>query len=594
VDSSLFCGKTWYNKNIKIKNKKMENEIKFKPDEPASKYKIKLLLTVGICTIITASIVCYVFLSWQNSNLEMQQVKNQQKLANLHSKKGIGTKTNISSTTVPIPDNFQSDESVQESMQIGMSQITVEWNDKIKKVKENCGETDVSCYLVGKIIDDDPVYKNKSFYLEETSGMGSSFRHYVLMETVEGNVYKEYAESDSGENDIPISGISDLPDEITYPNTNFRLKKYYSPSSFFSDISIKNKSFDNRDLGDIYLTESGCAVAQLPDQTALGYDLIIPFVSEGNPVIDITLNDGKKNKEEYEYTEHSCAAVCTGLLTIDENVLKPDERLEVAGKTVNGDNILRIKDPNDKYLKDLYNDKNTIAYYGDDWQNQNSKSKYSYDEFIKLNPYLYWKDPFGQWVEFKNSKFVQAAEMCKPVIYLYPREKAVLGVKVSPNGGFTKTEPAYNGGWQVEASPDGKLRNLVDGNLYDSLLWEGIGLKYPVSKRGWVVGKDEIGQFLDEKLETLGLNEKEASDFKEYWLERLNEKPFYQISFLTRNQFDSLAPLEFYPLNPDTLIRIMMTARGLDNYQDIPLEILPKTPARNGFTAVEWGGTLLK
>lgn len=577
----------------------MENEINLEPDKSTAKNNQKMLLVAGLSTIVTALIVCYVFLFWQKSSLELRETNNQQQqqLENLQYRKNMEIKKNGPSAYV-VPKDTRSDEyddeyDASETDLIALNEITIDWNKKLKKVEDGC-EYD-ECYLVGKITNDDPDYKDKPFYLAVISELGYSYKHYVIMKNEDGSEYNEYAESDYGENNIPIVGVSDLPEEITYPNTNFRLKKYYSPSNFFSDLEIKKSIFFNRDLGDFFLTDNGCMVTKLPDQTAISYDLVIPFVSEDNPVIDITFSNGKENEEEYEYTEHSCATTCTLLQIVNESDLKPDERLELVGKTVNGDDVFKIKNSDDKYLKDLYNDENTMAYLSDDeHQNQMSKNKYSYDEFIKLNPYLYWKDPLGRWIEFKNSKFTFAAEMCKPVIYLYPEDKTVLGVKVSPNGGFTKTEPAYNGQWQVEASPDGKLINLADGNTYDSLLWEGIGLKYPVEDSGWVVGRGEVDQFFSEKLEILGLNEKEIFDFKEYWVSRLNEKPYYQISFLTKRQFDSLAPLEFSPLRPDTLIRVMMTAKGLDEYKSILPQALPENPVRKGFTAVEWGGALLK
>lgn len=51
-------------------------------------------------------------------------------------------------------------------------------------------------------------------------------------------------------------------------------------------------------------------------------------------------------------------------------------------------------------------------------------------------------------------------------------------------------------------------------------------------------------------------------------------------------------PLEINP-NPDSIIRIMMTFKGLDNPIDVKEQELV-TPERNGFVAVEWGGTEIK
>ena len=51
-------------------------------------------------------------------------------------------------------------------------------------------------------------------------------------------------------------------------------------------------------------------------------------------------------------------------------------------------------------------------------------------------------------------------------------------------------------------------------------------------------------------------------------------------------------PLEF-SVEPDTLIRVLMEFKGLEEYIEIPEQKL-ETPERKGFVVVEWGGTELK
>lgn len=51
-------------------------------------------------------------------------------------------------------------------------------------------------------------------------------------------------------------------------------------------------------------------------------------------------------------------------------------------------------------------------------------------------------------------------------------------------------------------------------------------------------------------------------------------------------------PLEFSK-KPDSLIRVLMTYKGLENPIDVKEQQL-KTPQRTGFVAVEWGGTEIK
>jgi hypothetical protein len=69
-----------------------------------------------------------------------------------------------------------------------------------------------------------------------------------------------------------------------------------------------------------------------------------------------------------------------------------------------------------------------------------------------------------------------------------------------------------------------------------------------------------------------------------------NPKPYYFVTFLSKRYIDELAPLSIDP-KPDTVIRVLMDYRGLDNFQNV-LELRIKTPERAGFTAVEWGGMI--
>lgn len=51
-------------------------------------------------------------------------------------------------------------------------------------------------------------------------------------------------------------------------------------------------------------------------------------------------------------------------------------------------------------------------------------------------------------------------------------------------------------------------------------------------------------------------------------------------------------PLEF-SVKPDTLIRVLMEFKGLEEYIEIPEQKL-EAPERKGFVVVEWGGTEIK
>ena len=181
------------------------------------------------------------------------------------------------------------------------------------------------------------------------------------------------------------------------------------------------------------------------------------------------------------------------------------------------------------------------------------------------------------------------------MIYLYPEEKIRVNVKVQPIDGMTVSDPAYQGGWNVIANPNGEIINLADNKSYPYLFWEGRGSVVAESSRtGFVVEKDKLDNFLNEKLVQACLIEKEIKDFKDFWLPEMfaENKPYYFVTFLGNNFMDKIAPLSIYP-KPDSVIRILMDYKGLDTSFDVQPQII-KTPQRNGFTVVEWGGVLRK
>ena len=90
----------------------------------------------------------------------------------------------------------------------------------------------------------------------------------------------------------------------------------------------------------------------------------------------------------------------------------------------------------------------------------------------------------------------------------------------------------------------------------------------------------------------LGLNYKERQEFIIYWLPRLESNNYTYIRFLNREEIEELMPLKFSK-TPDTLIRVMMAFKTLDEKIDVKEQKL--TPIlRSGFTVVEWGGTEIK
>ena len=180
----------------------------------------------------------------------------------------------------------------------------------------------------------------------------------------------------------------------------------------------------------------------------------------------------------------------------------------------------------------------------------------------------------------------------KPVIYLYPQEPTVCSVSIELDGELICTYPQYGRtGWEnFVAAPDGTL-NFPDGGEYYCLYWEGVQNITPDFSTGFCVKGSDTAYFLNEKLLAQGLTPREANEFIIYWLPLMQNNAYNLISFQTKAYTEG-ANLTVEP-SPDTLIRVFMTWKALDEAVEIePQEFI--LPERIGFTVVEWGGTEIK
>lgn len=181
----------------------------------------------------------------------------------------------------------------------------------------------------------------------------------------------------------------------------------------------------------------------------------------------------------------------------------------------------------------------------------------------------------------------------KPIIYIYPTTDIEMTVKLGNKDYITVSYPKYIDEWKVLAKPNGDLIDLDTGRKLYSLYYENTNvINFDGKEDGFVVKGEDSAQFLEEKLEILGLNEREAEEFIIYWLPKLEANKFNYIRFATMDEINQNMPLEF-STNPDTLIRVLMTFKGLDKPIEVKEQTLNKV-IRRGFTIVEWGGSEIK
>jgi len=190
---------------------------------------------------------------------------------------------------------------------------------------------------------------------------------------------------------------------------------------------------------------------------------------------------------------------------------------------------------------------------------------------------------------FKNKlisceKAPQPRILKKPAIYLYPETTQKIDVSLNINGEMTESIPKYNQGWSVTVTPDGKINEKFDYLFYEAKLSNLCDLP----EEGWLVPYDRLEEWFDKYLILLGLNKNEASDFKNYWLNKLKTTEYYIIKVLDRQFVDRNLSLNVKPI-PQTVIRVILYFEATDQFRKIK-EPDTVTPERKGFTLVEWGG----
>ncbi|MDQ3109066.1 MAG: hypothetical protein M3R17_04150 [Bacteroidota bacterium] len=193
------------------------------------------------------------------------------------------------------------------------------------------------------------------------------------------------------------------------------------------------------------------------------------------------------------------------------------------------------------------------------------------------------------YVNFRSSSSMIICD--KPVIYVYPQDTQQVSIRLDLKGEIGFTYPYYDIGWNFTADPDGTIH--MNDKKYHYLFWDGTTAIDNNSidwNEGFIVERDSLVPFFEEKLKLMGLNSKEIEDYITYWCPRMvaNEKNY--IHFMFNETYNEYAGLEVTPA-PDQMFRVFMLwtkAEENKNTQVIPQEI--ESFERSGFTIVEWGG----
>ncbi len=191
---------------------------------------------------------------------------------------------------------------------------------------------------------------------------------------------------------------------------------------------------------------------------------------------------------------------------------------------------------------------------------------------------------------FQSSEMPVMAE--KPVIYVYAPETTNVKIKLTPKGAFNFTYPEYKNGWEFKATPNGDL--ITNNSNYPYLFWDGplnINTTDINIKEGYHIGKDQLLNFFETKLTTMGLNSKEKADFITYWYPIMSNHKAYIIRFVFNYDYNKYAQLDMEP-KPDNAFRVFMLWEPVHEKAEISKLTEQKIPTlnRKGLTLVEWGG----
>lgn len=290
-----------------------------------------------------------------------------------------------------------------------------------------------------------------------------------------------------------------------------------------------------------------------------------------------------------------------------------DKDLVPLVQSASGQQYYGLADKNHALYQEEYYVK--VSQYSDtDFKQLNKVAKPKFADYVNRNPIIITKDPWGRYVAYGETQYQILGGCGKPVVYLYPTKDTNVLVKFADNIALTKSIPSYANGWNVQAGPDGTLKDLqpqvtdcsqIDtqafgseyaaeackNNSYPYLYWAGFTYNnYPAQDTGFVVAADDLEKALEEKLSYISLNDKEISDMTSYWVPKMLAKnaPYYRLSFLQNDELNKLFPMQVTPV-PDSSIRVFLDWTPLSSKVNIAEQKLTSM-TRHGFAYVEWGG----
>ncbi|MDB5182459.1 MAG: hypothetical protein JWO47_243 [Candidatus Saccharibacteria bacterium] len=385
-----------------------------------------------------------------------------------------------------------------------------------------------------------------------------------------------------------------IPSQFSLGNNEVATKfQYPSLGEYFpdqkADASVKETAIKTYGATTLLKIErkyadTGLTAISYKLKLAIGTDYSLTYTPIKQDFSSITWDDSSILTGKFGGIVRGCGAGIS--VSRGDNVTDAD--FVKSGIASNG-NVYNFKDTSNVTVQKAWQETKDF-YAGNDDPANKAKATITLDAFLAKHGIFAYKDKNNGWLIYTNDDYAPIGGCAKPVVYLYPIVAENVSVKVGAD--VKISDPLYNPsiGWQAFAQPNGQL--TVGGKTYGSLFWEGPGHgDYPGITAGTVVKHADVVSTMRTQLAQQGLNQNEINDFVDYWQTRIPNKPYVRLAWFNTDQMNKLAPLTISP-KPTTTIRVFLDMAGSDsNFSMVKPQF--SAPARNGFTAVEWGGLSL-
>lgn len=189
-------------------------------------------------------------------------------------------------------------------------------------------------------------------------------------------------------------------------------------------------------------------------------------------------------------------------------------------------------------------------------------------------------------------------DLWKPVIYVYDSQnrKNTLNVELVDWWRFKHVEPQFTTWASWDFVSDEYSNIIIDNETYPYMYYTSTAPWYKLNEYWWIVLWEDVEHFLNTKLDTIWLYEKERNDFIEYWLPFFDANSKYFISFKFNEELDLYAKLLF-KYEPERINRVFMEA--IEIWADAQITYSKENSTENdekylrkfkrwGFEALEW------